>query len=187
MDVKKLIDSLIIDLANNNDIVAISRKAQVIANLLENEYFYDWVNKEFVEGYEHSSDLPSHRKFQALEVKCTYITGNAIAGAKASNVILPIANLGEKKFHQIMDIKVYDTISVIKQLIPDNDNVYTSLSPLEILYIQEGILPMHQILSIHKVLSRQNYINLVATSLSGLLKMLLEDYIFKQTIPNQST
>lgn len=35
MNVKELIESLILDLANNNDIVTISRKAQVIASLWE--------------------------------------------------------------------------------------------------------------------------------------------------------
>lgn len=174
MDVKALIESLILDMANNNDIVSISRKAQVIASLLGNDNFTNWVYKEFVNGYHQDDTLPQYRRITAIEVKATYIMPHGLGAIKYSNVTIPVQNLGKDKYDKIMDTCVYETLSIIKQLIPEKDNIYGSLIPTHQYYIQNGILRECQIFSIYKVFSRQDYMKIVDFSLNHLLEMLLD-------------
>lgn len=174
MNVKELIESLILDLANNNDIVAISRKAQVVASLLGNDNFSNWINKEFVNGYQQDDLLPRYRNISAIEVKATYIMPHGFGAIKYSNVAIPVQNLGKEKYDKIMNTCVYETLSIIKPSIPEKDNVYGSLTPIQQSYIQNGILVGCQIFSIYKVFSRQDYMKIVDFSLNHLLEMLLD-------------
>lgn len=81
MEIKNLIESLILDLADNGNIVSISRKAQVVANLLGNAKFSSWVSKEFVNGYTVDDEMPEYRKIEAIDVCGTYIVPHGFGGA----------------------------------------------------------------------------------------------------------
>ena len=175
MEIKNLIESLILDLADNGNIVSISRKAQVVANLLGNAKFSSWVSKEFVNGYTVDDEMPEYRKIEAIDVCGTYIVPHGFGGAiKYSNVSIPIQNLGSELYKEIVCTRVYETLSIIQQSIPGKDNIYGSLTPNQLYYIQSGILQGCQIFYICKVFSKQDYMKIVDFSTSHLLEMLLK-------------
>ncbi len=174
MNVKELIESLILDLANNSDIVIISRKAQVVASLLGNDNFSNWVKKEFIKGYQPNDVLPTYRKISAIEINATYIMPCGYGAMKYSNVAIPIQNLGNEKYDMIMNTNVRETLSILNQSIPENDNIYGALTPNQLFCIQKELLEGCQIFSIHKVFSKQDYMKIVDFSLTHLLDMLLD-------------
>lgn len=51
MNIKQLIEDVIINLANNSPLESVSSKVQVISRLLKNDKFKKWVDCEFVYGY----------------------------------------------------------------------------------------------------------------------------------------
>ena len=51
MDVKKLIEEVLIDLGNNKSLTDVSSKIQIIVRLLGDDKLRKWYNCEFVTGY----------------------------------------------------------------------------------------------------------------------------------------
>ena len=72
MDVKKLIEEVLIDLGNNKSLTDVSSKIQIIVRMLGDDKLRAWYNCEFVKGYT-DEDLPNYRVTRAADIKADYI------------------------------------------------------------------------------------------------------------------
>ena len=95
MNVKILIEDVIINLANNCPIESISSKVQVISRLLKNDKFRHWVDGEFVYGYKSNKELPEYRILYIAGVRASYIAPGFGGVIRYTNQQIPIENLGE--------------------------------------------------------------------------------------------
>lgn len=50
MNTKKILEDIIVDIANNVDISLYSSKLQIFARMLGNDNFLKWINQEYVYG-----------------------------------------------------------------------------------------------------------------------------------------
>lgn len=174
IDLKEFIENVISDLADNKTLESVSSKVQVISRHLKNKKFRDWVDYEFVKGYPTNTSIPSYRKIFILGVRASYIAPYGFGGAiQYKNQQVPIENLGSDIYRKITEVYVRGTISTVQSAINPKDNIYLALGPHESSYIQE-ILEECQISSMYKVVSNQQYQNIVDQTKASLIDFLLE-------------
>lgn len=174
MDVKKMIEDVITDLANNCTLDSISSKVQVISRLLKNDKFRKWVDCEFVYGYKSDEDTPEYRAMYIAGVRASYI---APAGfwsiVKYTNQQIPIENLGVERYKKIAKIYVWDTVSIIQNAIKPDEDIHLAVGPHESADIQE-VLGHCQIMSMYKVVSGQQYQRIIDKTKAMLIDFFLE-------------
>lgn len=150
MDIKKLIEEVLADLGNNQPLDSIASKVQIIARLLKNDVFQQWVSREFLHGYDNADELPDYRKSKAISIKADYLVPMGFAGMMSyTNTDIPIMNLGKKTYDLVMEIKFFETVGSIQKYQDDMERVCISLSPIDKVYIQK-VIGEAQILSGHK-------------------------------------
>lgn len=170
MDVKKLIEEVITDLANNKPINLISTKVQVISRLLKNPQFAQWVNYEFINGYENDSELPSYRKYFATGVRASYISSRI----QCTNVLVPMENIGTERYLKMMGQENRQTVSLLQQALDSTGaDICINLSPVEKTYVQE-VLGYCQISEMHMIVSRQHFLNIIDKVKSQLINMFMD-------------
>ena len=87
----KLIDELRADTIDSKiSLTNALRKAKVLASILKNKGFQNWVNSE-LNGYQSYDDVPEYRK-TAVQVLGTFV---GPYGARIDNVMVPLFNLPE--------------------------------------------------------------------------------------------
>lgn len=91
IDLKKQIESIIEDLANDAPISRILLKAQTIAFYIKDESFTNWIKNE-QNGYSTINDLPEYRKAKC-EVKAKVFT--PFQGS--SEFFVPVDAIKDKK------------------------------------------------------------------------------------------
>lgn len=174
MNIKKLIEDVITDLANNCTLDSVSSKVQVISRLLKNDKFRNWVDCEFVYGYKYEQDIPEYRTLYIIEVVADYVQpaglGNMI---KYTNKRVPIENLGADKYKEIAKLKIPNTISIIQQAIRPDQDIRIAVAPYETADIQRT-LGYCQILSMHKIVSSQQYQNIIDKTKAVLIDFFIE-------------
>lgn len=184
INVKKLIEEVISDLANNESICMVSNKVQIISRLLKNRKFTDWVNSEFVNGYEDKATLPKYRKSTITGVYADFIVPHGFRMMQYKNTEIPIANLGRKNYEQITMVKIKDSLSIIQSALEGKrEDIAYSLTPYEIRMIQ-SIMPDCQIMQIHKIVSRQFFERIIQTAKNTLIDVFMEfnDSLFNKEI-----
>ncbi len=184
INVKKLIEEVISDLANNESICMVSNKVQIISRLLKNKKFTDWVNSEFVNGYEDKATLPKYRKSTITGVYADFIVPHGFGMMQYKNTEIPIANLGRKNYEQITMVKIKDSLSIIQSALEGKrEDIAYSLTPYEIRMIQ-SIMPDCQIMQIHKIVSRQFFERIIQTAKNTLIDVFMEfnDSLFNKEI-----
>lgn len=174
MDVKKLIEDVVTDLANNCTLDSISSKIQVISRFLKNDKFRKWVDREFVYGYKSDDDTPEYRAMYIVGVRASYIAPAGFGGmVKYTNQQIPIENLGVERYKKIAKIYVWDTVSVIQNAIKPDEDIHLAVGPHESADIQE-VLGHCQIINMYKVVSSQQYQRIVDKTKATLIDFFLE-------------
>lgn len=174
MDVKKLIEDVITDLANNCTLDSVSSKVQVISRLLKNDRFRKWVDCEFVHGYKSDEDTPEYRVMYIAGVRASYIAPAGFGSmVKYTNQQIPIENLGAERYKKIAKIYVWDTVSIIQNAINPNNDIHLAVGPHESSDIQE-VLGYCQIMSMYKIVSGQQYQRIIDKTKAMLIDFFLE-------------
>ena len=182
MDLKSLIESLIVDVAYDEKMQKISSKAHIISSLLDNAKFKVWVNNELVKGYVNYADLPDYRKLKAMNIIASYIAPNGYGVGHYTDVPVPIENLGKEISDLIYSVIIFDALPILEKTIITGDNVCYSLNSNEKYFVQK-VLGRAQIMSVYKQLSLQDFINVSETVRHQLLEFLL---VFNKTLFNNN-
>lgn len=174
MDVKKLIEDVITDLANNCTLDSVSSKVQVISRILKNDRFRKWVDCEFVHGYKSDEETPKYRTMYIAGVRASYVAPAGFGSiVKYTNQQIPIENLGVERYKKIAKIYVWDTVSIIQNAIKPDEDIHLAVGPHESADIQE-VLGHCQIMSMYKVVSGQQYQRIIDKSKAMLIDFFLE-------------
>ncbi len=173
MDVKKLIESVIVDLADNKTLNDVANKVIIISKLLKNDEFSKWVKCEFIDGFSEKDNLPACRKIKAIDIKASYL-GYMI---KATDASVPIQNLGSTKYTEIMSVEIIDPIQQIVKHIDrakeTNSNLYYSLTANERYAVQQ-VLGGCQIINVYKVISCGSFEDIVTQTQAMLINLFLD-------------
>ena len=150
MDVKKLIEEVLIDLGNNKSLTDVSSKIQIIVRLLGDDKLRTWYNCEFVKGYT-DEELPDYRVTRAADIKADYIVPQGFGAWHMPDQSVPMFNLGKEKYDEVMIIKLKENISSIIEYSNHPEKMAMSLSPYETALVQKVLGEAH-IRSVHKVI-----------------------------------
>lgn len=172
MDVKTLIEEVLIDLGNNKSLTEVSSKIQIIVRLLGDDDLKKWYQAEFVSGYK-DQDLPEYRISQAADIKADYLRPQGFGVWKVSGQSVPVANLGSEKYGEIMTVRMTDTISSIIEYAKHPDHIAMSLSPYECRLIQQ-VLGYAQIQSVHKELSPSTFQTIIDSVQGKIIEMFMD-------------
>ena len=173
MDPKKLIEEVLIDLANNKSLTDVSTKIQIIVRLLGNDELKQWFEREFITGYTDSKDLPDYRISQAVDIKANYLVPQGLGVWQIKGQSVPVANLGIEKYKDIMKIRFEDTISAIIEFSKHPQDIAVTLNPYEKTLVQK-VLGDAQIQSVHKVLSPATFQTIIDNVQSKIIDLFLE-------------
>lgn len=172
MDVKALIEEVLIDLGNNKSLTEVSSKIQIIVRLLGDDDLKKWYQAEFVSGYK-DQDLPEYRISQAADIKADYLRPQGFGVWKVSGQSVPVANLGSEKYGEIMTVRMTDTISSIIEYAKHPDHIAMSLSPYECRLVQQ-VLGYAQIQSVHKELSPSTFQTIIDSVQGKIIEMFMD-------------
>lgn len=172
MDTKKLIEEVLLDLANNKSLTDVSTKIQIIVRLLGNDELKQWFEREFVTGYA-DKDLPDYRISQAVDIKASYLVPQGFGVWQITGQSVPVANLGIEKYKDIMKIRFEDTISAIIEFSKHPQDIAVTLNPYEKTLVQK-VLGDAQIQSVHKVLSPSTFQTIIDNVQSKIIDLFLE-------------
>lgn len=172
MDVKALIEEVLIDLGNNKSLTEVSSKIQIIVRLLGDDDLKKWYQAEFVSGYK-DQDLPEYRISQAADIKADYLRPQGLGMWKVSGQSVPVANLGSEKYGEIMTVRMTDTISSIIEYAKHPDHIAMSLSPYECRLVQQ-VLGYAQIQSVHKELSPSTFQTIIDSVQGKIIEMFMD-------------
>lgn len=150
MDVKKLIEDVLMDLADNKTLTYVSSKIQIIVRLLGDDKLKAWYTCEFVTGY-NDQELPDYRISRAAEIKANYLVQQGFGLMQISGQSVPVGNLGVDKYKEIMTIRFTDTIASIIEYAKHPEDISMSLTPYEKVLVQK-VLGDAQIQNVHKVI-----------------------------------
>lgn len=150
MDVKKLIEDVLMDLADNKTLVDVSSKIQIIVRLLGDGKLKAWYTCEFVTGY-NEQELPDYRISRAAEIKANYLVQQGFGLMQITGQSVPVGNLGVDKYKEIMTIRFTDTIASIIEYAKHPEDISMSLTPYEKVLVQK-VLGNAQIQNVHKVI-----------------------------------
>lgn len=184
MNIYNLIEDVIKALANNEPLKSVTSKVQVISRLLKNERFKNWVDCEFVNGYNSPDDVPKHRKIFIVGVRANYVSFMGFGRAvKYTNQNIPIENLGADIYKKIAFISVTDTVGIIQNAIRPDKDIYLAIGPHESSYIQD-VIGDCQIMGMYKVVSGQQFQRIVDNTKAQLLDFFIElnDSVFDDKI-----
>lgn len=95
MDVKTLIEEVLIDLGNNKSLTEVSSKIQIIVRLLGDDDLKKWYQAEFVSGYK-DQDLPEYRISQAADIKADYLRPKVLECGKYLDKVCRLQTLAPK-------------------------------------------------------------------------------------------
>lgn len=112
MDLKKQIESIIEDLANDAPISRILLKAQAIAFYIKDETFANWIKAE-QNGYVSYKNLPEYRK-----VKCGVKANISVPfRGMYTNMDVPVDAIGNKEIREILSTILFlEPISEIEEM-----------------------------------------------------------------------
>ena len=179
MDVKKLIEEVLIDLGNNKSLIDVSSKIQIIVRLLSDDKLRKWYNCEFVTGYK-DEELPDYRRSRAAEIKADYLAPQGFGAWHMPNQSVPVANLGKDKYNEVMTIEIKDNISSIIEYSKHPNKMVMTLSPYETVLVQK-VLGYAQIRSVHKVVPPSVFQTIIDNVQNRIIDLFmdLDEKVFK--------
>lgn len=172
MDVKKLIEEVLIDLGNNKSLTDVTSKIQIIVRLLGDDKLRKWYNSEFVTGYT-DEQLPDYRKSRAADIKANYMTPQGFGALHMPNQSVPVMNLGMEKYNQIMTIEIKENISSIVEYSKHPNNMAMTLSPYEKGLVQK-VLGYSQIIGVHKIVPPSVFQHIIDNVLNRIIDLFMD-------------
>ncbi len=172
MDVKKLIEEVLLDLGNNKTLTDVSSKIQIIVRLLGDDELKSWYNCEFVKGYQ-DEQLPDYRVTTAAEIKADYFVPHGFGLLTISGQSVPVANLGIDEYNKIMTLSFKDPISSIVEYSKHPEDIAMSLNPYELTLVQ-SILGNAQIQRVHKVISPSIFQTIIDSVQSRIIDLFID-------------
>ena len=173
MDVKELIEDVLMDLADNKTLIDVSSKIQIIVRLLGDDKLKTWYTREFVTGYK-DEELPDYRISSAADIKATYLMPHGFGNMMhVSGQSVPVANLGIEKYKEIMAISFKDTISAIINYSNHLGNLAMSLSPYEKVQVQK-VLGDAQIQNVYKVIPPSSYQTIIDSVKGRIIDLFMD-------------
>jgi uncharacterized protein (UPF0335 family) len=172
MDVKQLIEEVLIDLGNNKSLTDVSSKIQIIVRLLGDDNLRDWFNCEFVKGYT-DEELPDYRVTRAADIKANYIVPQGFGAWSMPDQSVPMFNLGKEKYDEIMIIKLKENVSSIIECSKHPEKMAMSLSPYETALVQKVLGEVH-IRSVHKVIPPSAFQHIIDNVQNRIIDMFMD-------------
>lgn len=171
ISLKQIIEGIIEDLCNDEPSKHIATKLQVASRLLDNKQFSNWVNCEFLNGYEDASNMPEERIFLATDIIGTFT--NIVR--TYTNAPVPILNLGNDIAISIMKITVTEPLPAIEEIISSSDSgsVNLALNMIDKIYVQKA-LPNCEILQVSKLVSTSHFETIARNAKSKLIDILMD-------------
>lgn len=179
MDVKKLIEEVLIDLGNNKSITEVSSKIQIIVRLLGDDKLRKWYNCEFVTGY-NNEEIPDYRVTRAADIKASYIVPQGFGAWHMPDQSVPMFNLGKERYDEVMTIKLKENISSIIEYSKHPEKMAMSLSPYETALVQKVLGEVH-IRSAHKVIPPSVFQTIIDNVQNRIIDLFmdLDEKVFK--------
>lgn len=172
MDVKKLMEEVLIDLGNNKSLTDVSSKIQIIVRLLGDDKLRAWYNCEFVKGYT-DEELPDYRVTRAADIKADYIVPQGFGAWHMPDQSVPMFNLGKEKYDEVMIIKLKENISSIIEYSKHPEKMAMSLSPYETALVQKVLGEAH-IRSVHKVIPPSVFQTIIDNVQNRIIDMFMD-------------
>lgn len=173
VEVKKIIEEVINDLANNFDIKDITLKVQIISKLLKNEEFSKWVNSEFIDGYKSTEGLPTYRILNNF-FKATIHVNNGYGIIIYSNYILPIESLDRAIYKSFSTTPVLDNITTIQNIINRNDHEICCYVNANEKYHLQKLFEQGEIYTCQRVIPKISFISIIDKIKSKLLDIFMD-------------
>jgi hypothetical protein len=172
MDVKKLIEEVLIDLGNNKSLNEVSSKIQIIVRLLGDDKLRLWYDCEFVKGY-NNEDVPDYRISRAADIKADYLTPQGYGLLSVPNQSVPVYHLGKEKYNNIMSIEIRENIASIIEFSKHSDQMAMSLSPYETSLVQK-VLGYAQIQNAHKIIPPSVFQTIIDNVQNRIIDMFMD-------------
>ena len=179
VNIKRMMESVINDLSNNETIQTYALKIKFIANHLKNEKFTRWVNNE-LEGYRNVDELPSYRLLNT-QIIADLLIDNGIKVLTLKNSEMPLANLGDKELiKKLSTIPLRESVISLASMLLSKQSLGYTVTEYE-RYHLSNIYENSTILSAHKRLTSLDCENVIFKFKARLLEMFME---FNDTIFN---
>ena len=172
MDVKKLIEDVLMDLADNKTLTDVSSKIQIIVRLLGDDKLKAWYTCEFVTGY-NDQELPDYRISRAAEIKANYLVQQGFGLMQLSGQSIPVGNLDSVEYEEIMTIRFNDTIASIIEYSKHPKDIAMSLSSYEKVLVQKVLGEVH-IQNVYKVLSPSTLQTIIDSVKGRIIDMFMD-------------
>lgn len=174
---KGMIESVIVDLTNNEPINQYVLKLQWISRNLKNETFSQWLTQE-VDGYGIDDVVPAYRILTA-QVKANLIVVDGFNRVQLSDHTIPLYPLGLKLSKEISTIEIKDSIIALTKFLDDKGgSLAYSITEYEREKLSH-VYPNSAILSAHKPIQKSDFELILHKFKSNLLDIFLE---FNETI-----
>ena len=173
---KGMIESVIVDLTNNEPINQYVLKLQWISRNLKNETFSQWLTQE-VDGYGIDDHIPDYR-ILTTQVQANLIIDQGFNKTHLSNHIMPLYPLGIKFAKEISTIRIIDSVIVLTKLLDEKGSLAFSTTEYERVKLGQ-IYEYSTILSAQKPIQRSDFELIIHRFKSTLLDIFME---FNETI-----
>lgn len=189
MNVKTLIEDVLLDLGNNKTLTDVSSKIQIIVRLIGDDQLKSWYNDEFLTGYSYEAmNLPDYRISRAADIRADYFVPQGLGLLRVSGQSVPVANLGYEIYKEVMKVRVTDTLSAIIEYSKHPENIVMTLNPYERAMVQK-VLTGAQIQNVHKVISPSTFKTIIDNVQGKIIDMFIDlnESVFNGEIDIQSS
>lgn len=178
LSVRGMIESILLDMAENRPVDSYVLKTQMVSKMLKNEKLSSWIDKE-INGYEDINELPSYRVLKT-QIIANLIIDHGIKAAKFTNHEMPLYVLGTEKADELSTLYIKDSIVKLGKLTKLKGYSLTDYEK----YWLSTIYEHSNILSAYKPVSLPNIDIIIHKFKSKLLDIFMElnDTIFNAEI-----